>query len=46
MAGEIASANLQTILEQRCERVRKPRFTVLFRHGDRTSGMFAFSAEK
>jgi CRP-like cAMP-binding protein len=40
MAGDIASANLQTILEQRCERVRKPRFTVLFRHGDRTSGMF------
>jgi CRP-like cAMP-binding protein len=40
MAGDIGSANLQTILEQGCERVRKPRFTVLFRRGDRTSGMF------
>jgi len=40
MAGDIACANLQTILEQRCEKVRKPRFNVLFRHGDRASGMF------
>jgi CRP-like cAMP-binding protein len=40
MAGDIASANLQTILEQPCEKLRKPRFTVLFRHGDRASGMF------
>ena len=40
MAGDIASANLQTILEQRCEKVRKPRFTVLFRRGDKASGMF------
>ena len=40
MAGDIASANLQTILEQRCEKVRKPKFNVLFRQGDRASGMF------
>ena len=40
MAGDIASANLQTILEQRCAKVRKPRSNVLFRHGDSPSGMF------
>jgi hypothetical protein len=39
MAGDIACANLQTILEQRCEKVRKPRFNVLFQHGDKASGM-------
>ena len=46
MAGDIASANLQTILEQSCEKVRKPRFSVLFRHGDRTSGMFVVLSGK
>ena len=46
MAGDIASANLQTILEQRCEKVRKPRFNVLFRHGDRASGMFVVLSGK
>lgn len=46
MAGDIASANLQTILEQRCERVRKPRFTVLFRRGDKASGMFVVLSGK
>lgn len=39
MAGDTPSANLQASLEQRCEKVRKPRFTVLFLHGDRTSGI-------
>lgn len=46
MAGEIAYANLQTILEQRCERVRKPRFNVLFQLGDRASGMFVVLSGK
>lgn len=46
MAGDIASANLQTILEQRSEKVRKPRFNVLFRHGDRASGMFVVLSGK
>lgn len=46
MAGDIASANLQTILEQRCEKVCKSRFTVLFPHGDRTSGMFVVLSGK
>jgi CRP-like cAMP-binding protein len=46
MAGDTTSANLQTILEQRCEKVRKPRFTVLFRHGDRASGMFVVLSGK
>jgi CRP-like cAMP-binding protein len=40
MAGDIPSANLQTILERSCEKVLKPRFNVLFRHGDSASGMF------
>lgn len=46
MAGDIPSANLQTALEQRCEKVRKPRFTVLFRQGDRMSGMFVVLSGK
>lgn len=46
MAGDIASANLQTILEQRSEKVRKPRFNVLFRHGDRALGMFVVLSGK
>src|SRR5260370_22731974 len=46
MAGDIPSANLQTTLEQRCEKVRKPRFSVLFRQGDRTSGMFVVLSGK
>ncbi len=40
MAGATPSANLQASLGQRCEKVRKPRFTVLFRRGDKASGMF------
>jgi CRP-like cAMP-binding protein len=46
MASDIASANLQTILEQRCGKVRKPRFNVLFRHGDRAAGMFVVLSGK
>jgi CRP-like cAMP-binding protein len=46
MAGDIPSANLQTALEQRCEKVRKPRFTVLFRQADRMSGMFVVLSGK
>jgi CRP-like cAMP-binding protein len=40
MSGDTPSANLQAALEQGCERVHKPRFTVLFRRGDKPSGMF------
>jgi CRP-like cAMP-binding protein len=40
MAGDTPSANLQASLEQGCEKVRRPRFTVLFRRGDKASGMF------
>ena len=46
MAGDNASADLQTILEQGCEKLRKPRSTVLFRQGDRTSGMFVVLSGK
>ena len=46
MAGDIPSANLQASLEQRCEKVRKPRFTVLFRRGDKASGMFVVLSGK
>jgi CRP-like cAMP-binding protein len=40
MTSEAASAHLLYILEQRSEKVRKPKSTVLFRRGDRASGMF------
>ncbi len=40
MAGDTLSANLQASLEQRCEKVRRPRFTVLFRRGNKASGVF------
>lgn len=46
MAGDTPSANLQASLEQRCEKVRKPRFTVLFRRGDKASGMFVVLSGK
>ena len=35
-----APPDLHAALEQRCERVRKPRSTVLFRRGERAFGMF------
>jgi hypothetical protein len=40
MSEDTASANLQHVLEQRSERVRKPTSTVLFRLGEKASGMF------
>lgn len=40
MTSEDASAHLRYILEQRSEKVRKPKSTVLFRRGDEASGMF------
>src|ERR1700758_2647250 len=46
MAGDTPSANLQVSLEQRCEKVRKPKFTVLFRRGDKASGMFVVLSGK
>ena len=35
-----APPDLHAALEHRCERVRKPRSTVLFRRGERAFGMF------
>jgi len=46
MADDAASANLQHVLEQRSERVCKPRSTVLFRRGDKASGMFVVLSGK
>lgn len=40
MTGEAASAHLWQIVEQCSEKVRKPKSTVLFRRGDKASGMF------
>jgi len=40
MACDTALADLYAALEQCCERVRKTRSTVLFRRGQRASGMF------
>lgn len=40
MTSEPASAHLRYILQQRSEKVRKPKSTVLFRRGDKACGMF------
>lgn len=40
MTGELPSTNLQTVLEQHSERTSKPKGTVLFRCGEKASGMF------
>jgi CRP-like cAMP-binding protein len=32
--------SLQTVLEEHCEKIHKPRFTVLFRRGEKAFGMF------
>jgi CRP-like cAMP-binding protein len=40
MSAETASDHLRYILEQWSEKVRKPKSTVLFRRGDKASGMF------
>jgi len=46
MAVSTAPANLQIALEQRCEKVRKPRSTVLFRRGEKACGMFVIFSGK
>ncbi len=46
MAHNTASANLQHVLEERSEKIRKPRSTVLFRRGERASGMFVVLSGK
>jgi CRP-like cAMP-binding protein len=40
MACYVAHSDLYAALEQRCERVRKSRSTVLFRRGEKAFGMF------
>jgi CRP-like cAMP-binding protein len=40
MAQRTVPSNLQTALEERCQRVFKPRSTVLFRRGEKAYGMF------
>jgi len=40
MACYITHSDLYAALEQRCERVRKRRSTVLFRRGEKAFGMF------
>lgn len=46
MAGHAAPLNLQLALEQRCERLRKPRSAVLFRRGEKAFGMFVVLSGK
>jgi len=40
MACHVAHSGLYAALEQRCERIRKSRSTVLFRRGEKACGMF------
>jgi hypothetical protein len=46
MAGTSRSADLQSALEQKCERITKPKSTVLFRRGEKASGMFVLFSGK
>ena len=46
MAYDTASVNLHNVLEQRSEKVHKPRSTVLFRRGEKASGMFVVLSGK
>lgn len=46
MADDTASASLHHVLEHRSEKVHKPRSAVLFRHGEKASGMFAVLSGK
>jgi CRP-like cAMP-binding protein len=40
MAGYVSQVALQMVLEQRCERLRKPNQTVLFHRGEQAFGLF------
>jgi len=46
MADDTASIHLQYVLEQRSERIRKPKSTVLFRLGEKAAGMFVVLSGK
>ena len=46
MACYPAPANLQTAVEEHCERIRKPRYSVLFRCGEKAFGMFVVFSGK
>ena len=46
MTAETASAHLRYILEQKSEKVRKPKSSVLFRRGDKALGMFVVLSGK
>ena len=46
MAVNSCSADLQSVLEQRCERITRPKCTVLFRRGEKASGMFVLFSGK
>lgn len=40
MVGCSTPTSLQTVLEEQCERIQKPRYSVLFRRGEKAFGMF------
>jgi|HubBroStandDraft_6_1064221.scaffolds.fasta_scaffold03926_7 CRP-like cAMP-binding protein len=46
MAPYVAPINLQTALAQECEKVRKPKGTVLFQRGKESFGMFVVLSGK
>lgn len=46
MAGASCSADLQSALEQHCERITRPKYTVLFRRGEKALGMFLLFSGK
>ena len=46
MAGGPPSADLQTVLDQHSLRIRKPRWSVLFRRGEQPLGVFVLLSGK
>jgi CRP-like cAMP-binding protein len=46
MAGSPTPVNLQIALEQRCEKMRKTKGSVLFRRGEKAAGLFVVLSGK
>jgi CRP-like cAMP-binding protein len=46
MAGDPCSSDLPSALEQQCEKLTRPKCTVLFRQGEKASGMFVLFSGK
>ena len=46
MAGDSNPVSLQFVLQQRCEEIRKPKGSVLFRRGEKAAGTYVVLSGK